>query len=372
MNYQQLMDRFVQVAENPAKQMQSYLEQGKKVVLTAPVYTPEEIIHAMGAVPVGAWGADVALERAKEYFPAFICSIMQSILEMGIAGTYKGASAIVIPSLCDSLKCLGQNWKYAVKDIPFIPMTYPQNRANENGIQFAIAGYKRVIRDLESALDTEFDPKALAQSNAVYNRHNAAMREIDALLADHPEVSARQRSAIYKSAGFMAKEEHTELVENLIEVLKEQESGKEKIRIVTSGILCDSPALLDCFDELGFQIVADDVAAESRQYRTDVPEGEDPLRALAEKFSRMDHCSVLYDVEKKRADLIVKLAQDRKAHGVLIVMTKFCDPEEFDFVPIRKTCRAAGVSISQIEIDRQMADFAQVRTLLETLRDTIA
>ncbi len=372
MNYQELMNRFQQVAENPAKQMKDYLAQGKKVVLTAPVYTPEEIIHAMGAVPMGAWGADVALERAKEYFPAFICSIMQSILEMGIAGTYKGASAIVIPSLCDSLKCLGQNWKYAVTDIPFIPMTYPQNRANENGIQFTIAGYKRVIRDLESALDTKFDEKALSASNTVYNRHNAVMRELDVVLADHPEVTARQRSAVYKSAFFMRKEEHTALVEELIAVLKAQAPGKEKIRIVTSGILCDSPALLDIFDELGFQIAADDVAAESRQYRTDVPEGTDPLRALAEKFSTMDHCSVLYDVEKKRADLIVELAQQRKVQSVLVVLTKFCDPEEFDFVPIRKTCRAAGVPISLIEVDRQMADFAQVRTLLETLRDTLA
>ena len=372
MKYQELMARFRQVAEHPDVQMKNYLAEGKKVVLTAPVYTPEEIIHAMGAVPMGAWGGDVLLERSKEYFPAFICSIMQSILELGIAGTYEGASAIVIPSLCDSLKCLGQNWKYAVKDIPFIPMTYPQNRANENGIQFTLAGYKRVIRDLESALGTQFDDKALAESIAVYNRHNAVMRELDALLAQHGEVTCRQRSAIYKSAFFMRKEEHTALVEELIAVLKAQSAQSGKLRIVTSGILCDSPALLDCFDELGLQVVGDDVAAESRQYRTDVPEGDDPLRALAEKFSRMDHCSVLYDVEKKRADLIVELAKERDAHSVLVVMTKFCDPEEFDFVPIRKACRAAGVSLSQIEVDRQMADFGQVRTLLETMCDTLA
>ncbi len=371
MKYTELMARFRAVAENPAAQMKKYLAEGKKVVLTAPVYTPEELIHAMGAVPMGAWGADVALERSKEYFPAFICSIMQSLLEMGIAGTYAGASAIVIPSLCDSLKCIGQNWKYAVKDIPFIPMTYPQNRANENGIRFTQAGYERVIRDLEKALDTKFDAESLKASNAVYNRHNAAMRALDAALAAHPEVSARERSNVYKSAFFMTKEEHTALVEELIAVLHEQAPGKEKIRIMTSGILCDSPALLDIFDELGYHIVADDVAAESRQYRTDVPAGDDPLRALAEKFSLMNNCSVLYDVEKKRTGLIVDTAKERSAQCVLVVMTKFCDPEEFDFVPIRKTCQTAGVAVSMIEIDRQMADFAQVRTLLETLRDTL-
>lgn len=46
---------------------------------------------------------------------------MQSLVELGMNGVYDGCSAIVIPSLCDSLKVVGQNWKYAVKDIPFTP-----------------------------------------------------------------------------------------------------------------------------------------------------------------------------------------------------------------------------------------------------------
>ena len=123
MKAQELLNRFHEIAACPKAQMAHYLDSGKKVVLTAPVYTPEEIIHAMGAVPFGAWGADIELNESKRYFPAFICSIMQSLLELGIKGTYEGASAIVIPSLCDSLKVIGQNWKYAVPSIPFIPMT---------------------------------------------------------------------------------------------------------------------------------------------------------------------------------------------------------------------------------------------------------
>ena len=45
-------------------------------------------------------------------------------------------------------------------------------------------------------------------------------------------------------------------------------------------------------------IVADDVAAQSRQYRTDVPAGDDALQALADKFAAMDNCSVLYNQDK--------------------------------------------------------------------------
>ncbi len=80
---------------------------------------------------------------------------MQTLLELGMNGTYDGVSAIIIPSLCDSLKVAGQT-KYAVPSIPFIPMTYPQNRKPAYGEAFVKAGYERVISDLEKATGAEF------------------------------------------------------------------------------------------------------------------------------------------------------------------------------------------------------------------------
>lgn len=373
MSLQNILAQFHAAAHDPAGQMKRYIAAGEQVVLTAPVYTPEELIHAMGLVPMGAWGADLPLEQSKEYFPAFLCSIVQSILELGMRGACEGASAIVIPSLCDSLKCLGQNWKAAVPGIPFVPMTYPQNRRGEVGMAFARAGYERVVRDLESATGTTLDMDRLRTSIRVYNTHNAVMRRLDEPLSAHPEVSAAQRSDIYKSAWFMRKEEHTALVEELLTALKAAPvSVPRKVTIMTTGILCDSPSLLKVFDELGFQIAADDVAAESRQYRTDAPEEGDPLDALAEKFSKMDLCSVLYDPEKKRPEHIVQTAQARGARGVVAVLTKFCDPEEFDYPLIKKACAAASLPVLLVEVDRQMVNYEQARTLLEAFRDVIA
>lgn len=368
---QDVLKIFHEVAASPRAQMDKYLAEGKKVVLTAPVYTPEELIHSMGFVPMGAWGADMELNRSKEYFPAFLCSIVQSILELGIRGAYKGASAIVIPSLCDTLKTLGENWKYAVDDIKFVPMTYPQNRKPAYGIAFTKAGYERVIRDLE-ALGGKYDPAALAESIKVYNAHNDAMRRVDEALAVHPEISAANRSDIFKSAFFMTKEEHTALVEEFLAELAKTEPAAEKLPVVVSGILTDAPQLSKIFDEFGMHIVADDVAAQSRQYRTDVPEGDDPLEALAVKFAEMDNCSVLYNVKKPRVQWIVDTAKARGAQGVVVVMTKFCDPEEFDYVMIKKACEKADLPLALVEVDRQMVHFEQVRTNLETFRDMLS
>ena len=51
--------------------------------------------------------------------------------------------------------------------------------------------------------------------------------------------------------------------------------------------------------------------------------------------------------------------------------TKFCDPEEFDYVMIKKACEAAGIPVTVVEIDRQMVQFEQARTNIETFRDML-
>lgn len=366
----ELLNRFHDIATSPKAQLDRYLAEGRKVVGVAPVYTPQEIIHSMGFVPMGVWGADTEINESKKYFPAFICAIMQTVLELGIKGSYKGMSALVIPSLCDSLKTLGQNWKFAVKDIPFIPMTYPQNRKPDFGIKFTKASYKRVIDDLEKYTGASFDDAKLAESIKIYNEHNAVMREFEET-ASKAKLTACERSDVFKSAWFMLPEEHTAMVKELIAELKAGPQDDSNARVLVSGVLADAPALLEIFDRNGIKIAWDDVAAESRQYYTDTPAGDTALDALAVKFANMDNCSVLYDRDKKRVSFLVENAKKHDAKGVIVLMTKFCDPEEFDFVPIKKACEAEGLPVLNIEVDRQMTGYEQAATMIQAFAEML-
>lgn len=370
MAVKELLAQFHEIAANPKKQFDKYIKDGKKVVLCAPVYTPNEIIHSMGLVPMGAWGGDLQINESKKYYPAFICSIMQTLLELGIKGEFDGASAIVIPSLCDSLKTLGQNWKYAVKGISFIPMNYPQNRKPDYGIAYTKAGYDRIITDLKAATGQQYSHFALQDSIDLYNMHNEEMRKFADLAADH-KVSAQERNDVFKSAYFMLVEEHLEMMKELNAELEKEEKDESGLKVVTSGILADAPNLLSLFDKNEIRIVADDVAHESRQYRTDTPKMDNPLLALAHKFADMDNCSVLFDPTKNRPRYIVEQAKKHNAKGVVVLMTKFCDPEEFDYVPIKKECDKAGLAIVNIEVDRQMKNYEQAGTMLEAFKEML-
>ena len=75
--------------------------------------------------------------------------------------------------------------------------------------------------------------------------------------------------------------------------------------------------------------------------------------------------------EKSRNTELAEIAKAVKADGVLWVLTKFCDPEEFDYVPAKKILDEAGIPMLQIEIDQQMVNYEQIRTAIETFRDML-
>ena len=87
-----------EACQNPRARLDFYLSQGKKVVGCFPAYTPEELVHASGMIPMGLWGGRTELMRTKSYLPAFACPIMQSNMEFGLSGAYQGLSAVIIPA----------------------------------------------------------------------------------------------------------------------------------------------------------------------------------------------------------------------------------------------------------------------------------
>ena len=121
--------------------MDRYLSEGKKVVGCFPPFVPEELVHACGMIPMGMWGGRTPLKRAGEYLPAFACSLMQADMEFALSGVYDGMSAVIIPAICDTLRCMTQNWRFGVTHIPMIPIVWPQNREAPESLDYLISEY---------------------------------------------------------------------------------------------------------------------------------------------------------------------------------------------------------------------------------------
>ena len=363
-----------QAAQDPRAQMERYLAQGKKVVGCFAVYTPEELVHASGMIPFGIWGAQTELREAKRYLPAFACSIMQTALELGLRGSYRGLSAVIIPALCDTFRCVTQDWRFGVTDIPVLPIVYPQNRSHPASVEFLISEYETLLAKLSTITGCTMTEDALCRSIEVYNEHSAVMREFALAANDHLDIiTPAVRHQVMKSAFFYEKAEHTAIMRDIVAGLKERPvydyRGK---RAVLTGIMAEPEALLELLHDNGIAVVADDLAQESRQYRTDIPmKGGGGVRRLALQWGARKGCSLAHEDEPTRSRMLAELCRGSGATGVIACMMKFCDPEEYDFPSYDSDLKQQGIPTLFLEIDLLNTSYEQARTRIQTFGDML-
>ncbi len=360
--------------KNPRKQLEKYLAEGKKVIGCFAPYTPEELVHASGMIPMGLWGGQTELKLAKSYLPAFACPIMQANMEFGLKGTYKGLSAVIIPAICDTLRCMTQNWRFGVTSIPMIPIVYPQNRTSSASIDYLISEYEQVLTMLATITGQMMTEKALCETIETYNAHNAAMKRFSAAALEHLDIiTPKVRHAVMKSAFFFEKAEHTKIVTAVTEALNKLPSFSFKgKKVILSGILAEPDSLLDILEENQIAVAGDDLAQEMRQYRTDTPlTGGGSLKRLALQWNARTGCSLIHEIGKPRGPILTELCKKTGADGVINCLMKFCDPEEYDQPYFEADLQNAGYPCLTIEIDPLNSGEEQLRTRIQTFGEML-
>lgn len=367
------LEQLQNIADNPKTMFSKYIGEGKKVIGCFPIYTPGELVHAAGMIPYGLWGGQVNPALAGQYAPVFICSIMRSCLEYGMLGAFKGMSAVIMPILCDTFRGMSGAWRVGVKDVPLIGFIQPQNRTNKEAKNYMAAEYVAVKTKLEAIAGVQITEEALAASIKLYNEHSACMMEFAQIANEHLDIiTPKVRHAVMKSALLMDKAEHLELLKEVIVGLKalpkHEWQGK---KVILTGITAEPNEMLDILAENGVAVVGDDLAQESRQYRTLVPAGDTAIEQLAGQWQERTGCATVYEVNNTRAQQIVQMAQDTKADGVIICLMSFCDVEEYEYPMLANAFDKAELRNLCINIDQSSEGAGQYRTKIQSFVETM-
>lgn len=374
MSYKETIKKLETAALHPAKTVTATMKDtGKEAFGCFPIYTPEEIVYAAGMIPVGMWGGETELKLADKYLQGFCCSIMRSNIEYGMKGTYNMLKGIILPTFCDTLKCICENWKVAVPQIPILPIVYPQNRNIDAGFSYMITEFKRVRSEIEKLTGSTIEEADLQEAWELYEEYRKTMREFTKIAANYPQlIGAKTRHLIIKAGSFMDKKAYIEDIKNIISGLESEEKvpfdGK---RVVATGLLAEPVELLNIFEENKVAFSADDLAQESRQFRTPGRTEGSVWEKLAYRIADQKGDTFLYEADKTRGQLLIDLVKESKADAVVIFMMKFCDPEEFDYPIYKKELEAAGIPMLYLEIDQQVNSFEQIRTRVQSFTEML-
>jgi benzoyl-CoA reductase subunit C len=350
---------------------------GSKVIAYFPVYTPVELIHAAGMLPVGLSGAGdrLDIQHADARFGSFICSIVKTTLEMGLAGHLAPFDGFLFSTICDSARnlCFVIKRNFPQMYVDFLHL--PHNPSSPAAAQFLAEEYRRLLTELER-LAGKVNDDALRASIALYNRNRALIRELYQLRTRAPQqVPTSELYQLIRLGNFLPVEEHTARLETALADFQSRSAKlRDSIRIVVEGSFCEQPPLplIRLIEDVGCYIVDDDFVIGQCWFESDVPTEGDPLLALADSYlNRSVYSSVRHDFRKPRWDGLVDKVRRNRADAVLFLIAKFCEPAYFDYVPYKQELERAGVPHLQLEFEEKSFTFDRLRTEIETFVESL-
>jgi benzoyl-CoA reductase subunit C len=351
---------------------------GAKVVGCFPVYTPVELIHASGALPLGVIGGgnQIEIAHADSRFQSFICSIVKSTLELGLTARLDALDALVFHSICDPARNLASVYK---RNFPGQRVEYlhlPQNLASQRAEDYLTAEYARL---LDSLLELTGRPRSqvdLAASLEAYNRSRELVRALYRARRDWPErLSAADSYALVRAGTLLPVAEHVALLQRALAAVEARVARPlDRIRVVLEGAFCEQPPLelIERLEEAGCYLVDDDFLLGWRFFEGDVPTGPDPLRSLASAYLHQSvYSGVKHDVREPKARHLLDKVRETRADAVVILVAKFCEPALFDYALYRRALDQAGIPHLFLEFEEKAWVFDRLRGEVETFVESM-
>ncbi|MDO9439083.1 2-hydroxyacyl-CoA dehydratase subunit D [Hydrogenophaga sp.] len=373
------LDRFAQVAAAPLAYGAAHKKRtGQKVVGSFPMNFPGELAHAAGTLPMVLQEHDEPITAGHGLLYPFYCGFTRSMVDQAAKGHFDGIDAILFGDHCVQLLGAADavRMKLPGKQVGFYQLIssmcdpWTHGRARESFL--ALKG------ELETLVGHAVGDAPLSNSIRIFNRNRRLVRELYELRrTGRAGVSARQMQAVVKSSMVMDREEHSDLMEQLLAaVRRDVPTAPQGVRLHLSGHFCQAPKpeLLDAIESCGATVVGDDLFHGWRYISTDVREDVDPLDALAEWYMARNTgvpCPTRVQNNVDWDGFLLNAMEHEKAQGMVVLMAKFCEPHMYYYPEIKRAFERNGIPHLLIETEHEGIPIEGLRTRVETFLEII-
>jgi len=368
-----VIKKFEAVCADPYGTARAAAAGGAKVAGHMCTYTPEELLHAAGYLPVRILGWSDTTQRADGLLQAYACSLARAALELALSGQLDFLNLMVFSHTCDTIQNLTDIWQRNVSGMNHLVLATPVNVRGEDSIAF----YKRELERARGCLETfgsRFDDAVIEDSMRLYARHREAMRRLYALRQANPErLSVRQMLSVVLSSFLVRKEDHLAWLGDLIATIEKMPDAPatKRPRILVVGSVCQTGDYLGTIEDAGCFVADDDLCTGSRAFATVADAGTNPLDALARRYLARKPCPAKHAPGHDIGASLRTAVQQAQADGVVFLFTKFCDPWAFDYPYIHDTLEEAGVPSLLVEIEQHVPASEQYKTRVEAFAEML-
>lgn len=372
-----ILDRFREVNSTFPKtsQLLDYKRSGKKVFGWLCTYSPEEIMHAAGILPIRIVGysQETELDDGNAYLYVNNCSFSRSCLQMGLRGEYSFLDGVVGGSTCDGARRLFDLWRNYI-GTPFHHVLTVPRKYTEKAHALYYYEVAQFRQHLEDFLDFKITDEALYGSIQVYNESRKLLRELYELRKlDSPPITGAETMEVVNASFRMPKEIFNEWLRNLLEEISASgntHSGRARIMLV--GSVLTNPEFIKSIEDQGGLVVTDELCTSARYWGDLVvlDGAKSPLEAISRRYLNNFPCARMFPSDE-RFNRIINFARDFKVDGVISQIVRYCVPYCHDLPLLTKRLKAQGISTLALDVEYGTSGSGQIQTRVQAFLEML-
>jgi len=345
---------------------------GKKLIGYFTNRVPVEIIHALGLHPIRIVSIGITKTGASEqYIQSFGCSWLRQIMDLALSGGFRTLDGIIFSTgTCDSLQNVSDLWRKVFPTQWTYNLTFPVLTSTNAARSYLQTEFENLIHSLYSKfVDSQHELK-LVESIKLYNQKRVYFQKLASLVSLR-EILYFDLAKLLYLGDILPIEEVLTLLEEYLQSLKEIDSSKipqSPRLLVTGGMGVDN---FDIWKIQGFNyIVADDLSFGTRNFNFVVPTGKF-LEGLTQTYMERIPDPTALDMHE-RMQYLKKLIRDNQIDGVILLNTKWCDPEAFEFVHLQNKLKEMEIPSIIIETTPDLSNREQIHTKLAAFLELLS
>jgi benzoyl-CoA reductase/2-hydroxyglutaryl-CoA dehydratase subunit BcrC/BadD/HgdB len=349
--------------------------EGEKIVGFLPGdFVPEELIHASGAIPIclvhgGTAEPVVAASYAASRFlcPFSKAAIGQWTLEQPY---YRLIDFLVAPISCNHLRRAADMWfHFSDKEVFYLGI--PHEHAADHALAYYLDSVLALKQKLEDWTGNKITDDKLKESIKLYNSIRSCLKNISDLRKEAaPPLKGSEFISLNHASYYSDPVVTLKVLQSFYEKAAKRggKEGRSKARLLLTGpnIAMGDTKLVSIIENLGGEIVIEEICEGIRFYWENISTEGDLLRNIGEKYlTKRVPCAFQGQGTKERVEFLDKLAREYKVDGVVWYELRYCETYNLEYHHINQHFEKIGVPIIKIESEYDPSDFGQINTRMD-------
>jgi benzoyl-CoA reductase/2-hydroxyglutaryl-CoA dehydratase subunit BcrC/BadD/HgdB len=365
--------------ERPAELADARRE-GKKAIGWIGYYVPEEVIHALGLIPVriGRGGDDRLAELGSNYISTQNCIFLRECVGLFAENKdpyVKNLDAVVVDAACLQMYRMSSIIKYYFKANTLV-LGVPRNYYLPEGREYFRKEMGFLVERLENIAGHELEAEKLVASVKLYDDIRRAVLELYKFPSLYCQpITWREVFETVQSGYLLDKEKYLSLLKELLAELKEKPdsfggaSPEKGVRVLLTGsaIHPGDTKLIDIIEASGGRVVCDNLWSGLAPY-LDKKVEDATLGGIADAYlGRVPAPALPYfdGATDPRLNTLKRLAKELEVHGVIYYTLRYCDSANFKVRNTKNALADDGVPLLNIHTEYSGSDAGAIRTRVE-------